>query len=58
MTGTIQPSACPLDCPDACTLDVHVNGGRVTAVRGNSLNPLTADAICGKVAHLPRHLYG
>ncbi|MCP4868262.1 MAG: molybdopterin-dependent oxidoreductase [Proteobacteria bacterium] len=55
---TVLRSACPLDCPDACTLDVTVDGGRVTKVRGSTLNPLTAGRICGKVMHMDRHLYG
>lgn len=55
---TVHRSACPLDCPDACTLDVTVEKGRVTRVRGSTLNPLTAGHICGKVMHIDRHLYG
>ena len=25
-------TACPLDCPDACTLNVTVRGGRITVI--------------------------
>lgn len=50
-------SACPLDCPDACTLEVAVEDGRVRAVRGSQRgNPLTGGWVCGKVRDLPRWL--
>lgn len=52
-------SACPLDCPDACSLQVEVADGRVVALDGNRANPLTGGTICGKVrSGLPRQLYG
>lgn len=55
---TEHKAACPLDCPDACTLSVTVQEGRVTRVRGDRRNPLTAGFICAKVQRLPDHLYG
>ncbi|HTY41044.1 MAG TPA: molybdopterin-dependent oxidoreductase [Thermoanaerobaculia bacterium] len=51
-------SACPLDCPDACSLDVTVAGGRVVAVGGSDTNPVTRGFICAKVRRYPEHLYG
>ena len=45
-----HPSVCPLDCPDACSLTVTVEAGRVTKVRGSESNPLTAGVVCAKVA--------
>ena len=51
-------SFCPLDCPDACSLEVEVADGRVVAVEGDHRNPVTAGFICTKVRHLPEHLYG
>ena len=51
-------SACPLDCPDACSLDVTVSDGRVVAIGGSRVNPLTEGYICSKVRRLPEHLYG
>ncbi len=51
-------SACPLDCPDACSLDVTVSDGRVVAIGGSRVNPLTDGYICAKVRRLPEHLYG
>jgi anaerobic selenocysteine-containing dehydrogenase len=53
-----QQSHCPLDCPDACSLDVDVEAGRVVMVDGNSSNSLTAGFICSKVRGLPQLLYG
>jgi anaerobic selenocysteine-containing dehydrogenase len=51
-------SACPLDCPDACSLDVTVADGRVVAVAGSRVNPITEGYICAKVRRLPEHMYG
>jgi anaerobic selenocysteine-containing dehydrogenase len=52
-------TACPLDCPDACSLDVTVEEGRVVEVEGASdRNPLTAGFICAKVRKLPLHVHG
>ena len=54
----ILPSACPLDCPDACSLEVRVEQGRVVKVDGSRLNPITQGYICSKVRRLPELLYG
>jgi anaerobic selenocysteine-containing dehydrogenase len=51
-------SACPLDCPDACSLDVSVADGRVVAIGGSHANPVTQGYICAKVREFPRHMYG
>ncbi|MGE0640519.1 MAG: molybdopterin-dependent oxidoreductase [Thermoanaerobaculia bacterium] len=52
-------SACPLDCPDACSLEVTVENGRVVKVDGASdRNALTEGYICAKVRRMPQHLYG
>jgi anaerobic selenocysteine-containing dehydrogenase len=63
MTEILSPprpltSACPLDCPDACSLEVQVEDGRVVKVDGTHLNPITDGYICAKVRRLPEHLYG
>lgn len=42
-------TACPLDCPDSCSLSVTVSEGRVTAIDGSHRNPVTAGFICDKV---------
>ncbi len=54
----VLKSACPLDCPDSCSLDVTIRDGRVTALDGNHANPLTAGFICGKVRHFHELMYG
>ena len=54
----ISQSFCPLDCPDACSLEVETNHGRVVRIDGDHRNPVTQGFICSKVRHLPRHLYG
>ena len=51
-------SACPLDCPDSCSLDVTIRDGRVESLDGNHLNPITAGYICGKVRHFAELMYG
>jgi anaerobic selenocysteine-containing dehydrogenase len=52
-------SACPLDCPDACSLDVTVENGRVTKLDGaRDRNPITEGYICAKVRKFPDRLYG
>ena len=58
MTAEILTSACPLDCPDACSLEVRVEDGRVVKVDGSHLNPVTGGYICAKVRRTPEHLYG
>jgi anaerobic selenocysteine-containing dehydrogenase len=57
--GAIQEvsTACPLDCPDACSLTVQVRDGRAELVTGSELNPLTAGFICGKVRRYADHVY-
>jgi anaerobic selenocysteine-containing dehydrogenase len=54
----VVQSACPLDCPDSCSLDVTIRDGRVAALDGNHLNPITAGYICGKVRHFAELMYG
>ncbi len=51
-------SACPLDCPDACSLEVSVEGGRVVSIGGSRANPITEGYICAKVRRFPEHVYG
>jgi anaerobic selenocysteine-containing dehydrogenase len=57
---SVHRSACPLDCPDLCGLDVEVDdaSGRVTRVDGDRRGPITDGFICGKVRNLADHLYG
>ena len=51
-------TACPLDCPDACTVDVTVRGGRVTKIDGSKDNHITNGYICAKVRRFPERVYG
>ena len=51
-------TACPLDCPDSCTLDVSVERGRVVKIDGGDANPVTRDYICAKVRRFTERLYG
>src|SRR5262249_21108498 len=54
---TVQ-TACPLDCPDACSLEVDVVDGRVERIEGTHRNPLTGGFICSKVRRYGDHVYG
>ncbi len=51
-------SACPLDCPDACSLQVQVEDGRLTGLTGDKRNPLTDGFICAKVRRIAKHVHG
>jgi anaerobic selenocysteine-containing dehydrogenase len=51
-------TACPLDCPDACTLSVTVRGGRITSIDGSRANEITNGYICAKVRRYHQRLYG
>lgn len=49
---------CPLDCPDACSLSVTTEDGKVVKIDGDHRNPVTAGFICGKVRRMPRYVHG
>jgi anaerobic selenocysteine-containing dehydrogenase len=51
-------SACPLDCPDACSLEVTVSEDRVVSIGGSRANPITDGYICSKVRRFPEHVHG
>ncbi len=51
-------TACPFDCPDACSLEVRVEEGRVVKIDGSHANPYTAGYICAKVRRFPEAVYG
>ena len=51
-------TACPLDCPDACTLTVTLRGGRITRIEGSSTNEITDGYICAKVRRFDQRVYG
>ncbi len=51
-------TACPLDCPDSCTLDVTVEQGRIKKIDGGDANPVTRNFICAKVRRFDERIYG
>jgi anaerobic selenocysteine-containing dehydrogenase len=51
-------TACPLDCPDSCTLHVRVEKGRIVSIDGGDANPTTRDFICNKVRRFADRVYG
>lgn len=57
MPSTLR-TACPLDCPDACSLVATVEEGRLVRLDGDRRNPLTDGFICAKVRDVAAHVYG
>jgi anaerobic selenocysteine-containing dehydrogenase len=55
-TATLD-TACPLDCPDTCSLSVTVEDGRLVGVDAGPGNPITDGFICQKVKHHARRVY-
>ena len=55
-------TACPLDCPDGCSLDVTVEADRITAIDavpiGVAANALTDGWICRKVRRMTQRVHG
>ena len=58
MPSPVVETACPLDCPDACTLHVTVNRGRIIEIDGSQKNPVTRGYICAKVRTFGERVYG
>ena len=58
MENIVVDSACPLDCPDSCSLAVTVSKGRVVEIDGSTLNTPTAGYICAKVRKFGDRVYG
>jgi len=50
-------TACPLDCPDSCSLDVTIEKGRLVKIDGSRANPVTAGYICAKVRRFGERVY-
>src|SRR3954464_11072712 len=55
---SVVESACPLDCPDGCSLAVTVQHGKVVALDGSHSNPVTNGFICAKVRKFGERVYG
>ena len=55
-----QITACSLDCPDSCTLEVTVEDGKLVSLDGvtEGANPTTNGWICAKVKNTPQLLHG
>jgi anaerobic selenocysteine-containing dehydrogenase len=51
-------TACPLDCPDGCSLSVSVRDGRIVEIDGSDRNPSTRGYICAKVRRFDQRIYG
>ena len=58
MENNVVDTACPLDCPDSCSLAVTVAKGRVVKIDGSALNTPTAGYICAKVRKFADRVYG
>ena len=55
---TVVETACPLDCPDACSLAVTVDAGKIVNIDGSNRNPVTDGYICAKVRKFGERVYG
>jgi len=56
--GAKAATVCPLDCPDACSLEVSVEDGRIASIDGSHVNPVTDGYICAKVRRFAERVYG
>src|SRR3979411_215168 len=56
--ASVIETACPLDCPDACSLSVTVQHGKVITIDGSHKNPVTEGYICAKVRKFGERVYG
>ena len=54
MTPIVLPTICALDCPDACSLHITVEGDRVTHLAGDPSHPITQGFACAKMARYPQ----
>ncbi len=51
-------TACPLDCPDTCSLAVSLERGRITKIDHSPRHAGTDGFICNKVRRFDRRVYG
>ncbi len=56
--ASVVDSACPLDCPDGCSLAVTVQHGKVISLDGSHRSPTTDGFICAKVRKFGDRVYG
>ena len=50
-------TTCTRDCPSACGLIAHVEGGRVVRLTGNPDHPVNQGTCCRKVPAFLRRFY-
>lgn len=53
----VRHSVCPLDCPDACSVLVEIEGERAVRLRGNPDHPITQGFLCAKVTRYLERQY-
>ena len=56
--ASVVETACPLDCPDSCSLAVTVQHGKIVQIDGSRKNPVTEGYICAKVRKFGERVYG
>src|SRR5262245_15763448 len=56
--ASVVETACPLDCPDSCSLAVTVQHGKIVPSDGAHRNPVTDGYICAKVRKFGERVYG
>ncbi len=56
--ASVVETACPLDCPDACSLAVTVQHGKVLSIDGSHRHAVTDGYICAKVRKFGERVYG
>jgi anaerobic selenocysteine-containing dehydrogenase len=56
--ASVVDTACPLDCPDACSLSVTVQRGKLVKIDGSHKNAVTGGYICAKVRKFGDRVYG
>jgi anaerobic selenocysteine-containing dehydrogenase len=56
--ASVVETACPLDCPDSCSLAVTVQHGKLVKIDGGHANPVTDGYICAKVRRFGDRVYG
>jgi len=49
-------SVCSLDCPDQCSLVLHIEDNHIIKVEGDKSHPVTQGQICNKVRHLGKRI--
>jgi anaerobic selenocysteine-containing dehydrogenase len=54
----VVDTACPLDCPDSCSLEVTAEAGRVVKIDGSRENDVTRGYICAKVRRFTERAHG